>query len=296
MTPPAPRYVDLLARLDRARASGVALGLDSTRAVLSALGDPQRRPVTVHIAGTNGKGSTAAMTAAILRAAGISSGLYTSPHLCRFTERIRIDGGEADGDTLAALAEPIAATGISLTYFELATVLAFSMFARAGVEAAVIETGLGGRLDATTTCDPVATAITSIALDHAELLGPTVAHIAREKAGIAKRGVPLFLAPVAPDADAEIAAIAERVGAPLRRFGVEFDAAAVNPALGGAHQTTNAAVAVALARAAAGAVGRPLSARHIEAGLRDVVWPGRRDWVAPDPLLDCAHHPQGAAA
>ena len=190
------RYLDLLTRLESSRRIGVDLGLDRTRTVLALLGNPERRAVTVQIAGTNGKGSTAAMTEAILRAAGIRTGLFTSPHLSRFTERIRIDGREVDGDRLALLDEAIVATGIPLTYFEIATVLAFLAFADAGVEVAVVlETGLGGRLDATTVCRPVATAITSIDFDHTELLGATLAEIAREKAGIAKPGVPLFLGP-----------------------------------------------------------------------------------------------------
>ena len=173
------------------------MGLDRTRAALERLGNPQRRAVTVQIAGTNGKGSTAAMTDAILRAAGLRTGLYTSPHLSRFTERIRVNGREADGDRLAHLNREISATGVPLTYFEIATVLAFMTFAESGVDVVVAETGLGGRLDATTTSEPVATAITSIDWDHAELLGSTLAQIAGEKAGIAKPGVPLFLAAVA---------------------------------------------------------------------------------------------------
>src|SRR6185295_9838787 len=137
------RYLELLRRLEAARAAGVLLGLDRTRAVLARLGDPQRRFVTVQIAGTNGKGSTAAMTEAILRAAGIRTGLFTSPHLSRFTERIRIDGREADGARLAEVADAIFAAGVPLTYFEVATVLGFLQFADAGVEVAVLETGLG---------------------------------------------------------------------------------------------------------------------------------------------------------
>ncbi len=293
---PRLRYADLLADLDRARSSGVLLGLDRTRAALERLGNPQRRAVTVQIAGTNGKGSAAAMTDAILRAAGLRTGLYTSPHLSRFTERIRVDGREADGDRLACLNQEIASTGIPLTYFEIATVLAFMTFAESDVDVVVAETGLGGRLDATTTTEPVATAITSIDWDHADVLGSTLAEIAAEKAGIAKAGVPLFLAPVAAEADAAIAAIAGRLGAPVRRLGVDFESWASAPALLGVHQSTNAAIAVELARAAAMAVGRNLGDAEIESGLREVRWPGRLEWVADDLLLDCAHNSEGAAA
>jgi dihydrofolate synthase/folylpolyglutamate synthase len=295
MIPGAFPYADLLVRLERTSASGVVMGLERTRAALARLGDPQRAAVTVHLAGTNGKGSTAAMTESILRAGGVRTGLYTSPHLCRFTERIRVDGRELDGDHLAALVAAIDDSAAPLTYFELATVLAFRAFAAAGVEVMVLETGLGGRLDATTCCEPVATAITSIALDHADVLGPTLSDIAREKAGIAKPGVPLFLAPVPPEADAEIEDIAGRVGAPLRRFGQDFGIPPAAPALAGDHQITNAAVAVALAQAAAQALGRTLSAEAIEIGLRAVVWPGRLELIQ-SVLFDCAHNTEGAAA
>ena len=148
---------------------GVELGLERVRLALARLGDPQRRFAAVQVAGTNGKGSTAAMTEAVLRAAGLRTGLYSSPHLARFTERIRVDGREVDGDRLAALDRRVAATEVPLTYFEVATALAFLAMAEAGVEVAVLETGLGGRLDAVTTCEPCATAITSIGLDHTEL-------------------------------------------------------------------------------------------------------------------------------
>src|SRR5205814_9870869 len=135
------------------------------------LGNPQRRFVAVQLAGTNGKGSTAAMTDAVLRAAGVRTGLYTSPHLSRFTERIRVAGVEADGDRLAALDARVAATGVPLTYFQVATLLGFLFMAEEGVEVAVFETGFGGRLDAVTACEPAATAVTSIALDHTQYLG-----------------------------------------------------------------------------------------------------------------------------
>jgi dihydrofolate synthase / folylpolyglutamate synthase len=295
-TSPGSPYADFLKYLDLSRSAGVVLGLDRTRAVLQQLGHPERRPATVQIAGTNGKGSTAALLDAILRAAGIRTGLYTSPHLCRFTERIRIDGVEVDGDRLATLLQRVRATGVPLTYFEIATVLAFMVFAESGVEVAILETGLGGRLDATTTCDPVGTAITSIAFDHVDVLGSTLAAIAREKAGIAKPGVPLFLAPVPDDADVEITGVARRIGAPLLRFGTDFGPPPFSPALSGSHQVTNAAVAVALARRAADSIGRSLSTRSIEEGLAGVVWPGRLEWIGHRLLLDCAHNPEGAAA
>jgi dihydrofolate synthase / folylpolyglutamate synthase len=291
-----PRYAALLARLEGVRALGVDFGLDRVRAALAQLGDPQRRFAAVQIAGTNGKGSTAAMAEAIFRAAGLRTGLYTSPHLSRFTERIRIAGVEVDGDVLAALDARVAATGVPLTYFEIATVLAFLVFADAGVEMAVLETGLGGRLDAVTTCEPAATAVTTIAFDHAEYLGTTLPAIAREKAGIIKPGVPHLVGALDPEADAEMALAAAAAGAPLLRYGRDFGDPPVAPALAGPHQRVNAALAVALAARAFARVGRGvLPAGALEAGLATARWPGRLERIA-DVVLDCAHNVEGARA
>jgi dihydrofolate synthase / folylpolyglutamate synthase len=291
-----PRYADLLARLEAARALGVELGLARVRDALARLGDPQRRFAAVQLAGTNGKGSTAAMTEAILRAAGVRTGLHTSPHLSRFTERIRVDGTEVAGDALAALDVRVAATDVPLTYFEIATVLAFVAFAELGVEVAVLETGLGGRLDAVTTCEPVVTAVTSLALDHTDYLGGTLREIAREKAGIIKPGVPCLLGPLPPEADEELARAAAAAGAPLLRVGKDFPLVDAPVALAGPHQATNAALAVELARRAAARVGCALSPEAIRDGLAAVRWPGRLERVAPDVLLDCAHNVEGARA
>jgi dihydrofolate synthase/folylpolyglutamate synthase len=292
-------YPALLARLDSLRSLGVDFGLERVRQALAALGSPEQRLPAVQIAGTNGKGSTAAMAEAILRAAGWRTGLYTSPHLCRFTERIRIAGAEVDGDRLARLDAAVAATGVPLTYFEVATVLAFQVMAEERVELGVLETGLGGRLDAVTVCAPLATAITSIGWDHMDFLGTSLASIAREKAGILKAGVPCFLARVPAEADAAIDEVARAVGAPLVRFGRELDIEPdlPAPALAGAHQRANAALAVALAREVARRQGRALPAEAIAAGLTGVRWPARLERVetpAGEVLLDCAHNPEGA--
>jgi len=187
---------------------GVDLGLDRVLLALERLGSPERRIPAVHIAGTNGKGSCAAFTDSILRQAGLHTGLFTSPHLSRFTERIRIDGVEIDGDHLARLDEVVAGTNVPLTFFEVSAVLAFLAFAEAKVDVAILETGLGGRLDATSVCHPLACAITSIALDHEAILGSTIAAIAYEKACIAKPGIPLFLGPLVPEADDRVAKVA----------------------------------------------------------------------------------------
>jgi dihydrofolate synthase/folylpolyglutamate synthase len=289
-------YRRFLARLAEVRAQGVLLGLDRVHLALDRLGAPHRRLPAVHIAGTNGKGSVAAMVDSILRRAGVRTGLFTSPHLVRFTERIRIDGAELDGDHLAMLDQAVAATRVPLTYFEVATVLAFLAFAEAGVEVAVLETGLGGRLDATNACVPVACAITSIAFDHEAVLGNTLAQIAGEKAGIAKPGIPLFLGPLSPEADRRVVELAAAVGAPVRRAGRDYAPSPVAPALPGAHQLANAALAVALARTAVAELGRPLADAQVRSGLVAVCWPGRLERIAPDVLLDCAHNVEGARA
>jgi dihydrofolate synthase/folylpolyglutamate synthase len=298
-----PGYLHLLRRLDGLRSLGVELGLDRIEAVLARLGAPQHRLPAVQVAGTNGKGSTAAMAESILRAAGVRTGLYTSPHLCRFTERFQVAGVEVEGDRLAALegrvAQAVAQAGVRLTYFEVATVLAFLLFADEKVELAVLETGLGGRLDAVTTCRPVATAVTSIALEHTDYLGGTLREIAREKAGIIKAGVPHYIGPLPAEADEEMMRTCAALEAPLFRVAASADRAPIFQvplALGGQHQQTNAALARALAWAAASHLGRPLADAVIEAGLASVRWPGRMERVAPDVLLDCAHNPEAARA
>jgi dihydrofolate synthase/folylpolyglutamate synthase len=186
---------------------------------------------------------------------------------------------------------------VPLTYFEIATALGFLLMAEEGVQIAVLETGLGGRLDAVTTCAPTATAVTSIAVDHTEYLGESIGAIAREKAGIIKPGVPHVLGPLPAEADEEMARAAAAAGAPLLRFGRDFPqppAAAVS--LAGAHQRANAAVALELARQAATRLGRALPPEAVAAGLGGVRWPGRLEWIGHDLLLDCAHNAEGAAA
>jgi len=290
-------YAELLARLDGVRALGVELGLDRMRRALARLGDPQARFTAVQIAGTNGKGSTAAMTEAVLRAAGLRTGLYSSPHLSRFTERIRIAGREVEGDRLAALDRLVVATEVPLTYFEVATALAFLAMAEAGVEVAVLETGLGGRLDAVTTCVPCATAITSIGLDHTGYLGTTLPEIAGEKAGIMKPGVPCFVGPVPAAAGDALERAAAAVGAPLYQAGREAFSMPTFPiALAGAHQRQNAALAVVLARMAGRRLGRMIDDAALASGLAGVRWPGRCERVGDDLLLDCAHNEDGARA
>jgi dihydrofolate synthase/folylpolyglutamate synthase len=230
----------------------------------------------------------------MLRQGGLRTGLFTSPHLLRFTERIRIDGNEVDGDHLAVLDGAVAATGVPLTYFEVATVLAFLAFAEAKVDVAVLETGLGGRLDATSTCHPLVCAITSIALDHEAILGRTLAEIAYEKASIARPGVPMFIGPLPPEAERRVLEVAEAAGAAVLRPG-GYPPAPAPPALVGRHQLANAALAVAIAGHAAAALGRPLTGEAVLHGLTKVRWPGRLERIG-DVLLDCAHNVEGAQA
>jgi dihydrofolate synthase / folylpolyglutamate synthase len=298
-SPPAPgpgdAYRRFLVRLDRAREQGVALGLDRVRLALERVGHPELRVPALHIAGTNGKGSCAALGDSILRKAGFRTGLFTSPHLTRFTERIRIDGQEVAGDHLAELDTALAATNVPLTFFEIATVLAFLAFAEAKVDVAILETGLGGRLDATSACLPLASAITSIALDHEAILGSTLSEIAFEKASIARRGVPLLVGPLAPEAERRVIEVAGAAGAPVLVPGVGYPPAPAPPALPGAHQLNNAALAVAMSRRAASALGRPLAEESVLGGLAEVRWPGRLERIG-DVLLDCAHNLEGTQA
>ena len=216
-------------RLLALEAFGIKLGLGNMRTLAAALGHPERAYPTIHIAGTNGKGSVSAMVERALRAAGHRTGLYTSPHLDRIEERVAIDGAPVDAATFEACARDVLAKvdalradgrlAVSPTFFEVTTAVAFEAFRRAQVDVAVIEVGLGGRFDATSVILPVCSAITSIAFDHERHLGSTLAAIAGEKAGIARRDVPLVMGEVPPDARAVITAAATEAGAPTDRSG-----------------------------------------------------------------------------
>lgn len=304
------RYLSALRALYALAPSGMILGLDTVRAALAHFGDPQRRFRVAHIAGTNGKGSTSAMVAHALRVSGRRVGLYTSPHLHRFAERIQCDGAPVDEELLGdALTEVLSArdAGVipSLTLFEATTVAAWLCFARAGVEDVVLEVGLGGRLDATNVCVPTVCAITSIGLDHTALLGDTLEKIASEKAGILKTGVPYVLGPSLRHTTSELAIeeCASLVGAvrivtpALRVVSVDRagrarvanehgDECALG--LAGKHQVDNARTALGVL----GALG--VSEAHSLAGLRDVRWPARLERIG-NCLVDCAHNPDGIA-
>ena len=293
-------------------------GLGRTSRILDALGDPHRAFDVLHVAGTNGKGSVAAI-ASTLAASPRPVGLYTSPHLTRFAERIRIGADDAPDELLescAARVEPLV-TREGATYFEAATALAFLAFAEAGVEVAVVEVGLGGRLDATNVVSPAACAITSIALDHCETLGNTLAEVAEEKAGVLKPSVPVVLGNLPAEALAVIERRAAVIASPVWRSGEQIvaDHIRVRPSgtsfryrcpswpdgehlslpLVGDHQAENAALALGLVERA----GRLPERQSVAALLGGVRWPGRFErWEDASGvwILDVAHNPDGAAA
>ena len=293
--------------------------LDRMRSLLAALGDPQANFPSVLIAGTKGKGSVAAFTESILRAAGYRTGLYTSPHLHDVRERFQIQRMPIPRAFFAEIMRtlrPQIERFPGITFFEITTAIAFEYFAREKVDLAVIEVGLGGRLDATNVLQPQVCAITALSYDHVELLGSTLDKIAAEKCGIIKAGVPLVCAPQPPAALQVVEQIAAQRGAVLQLVGRDWHykrlsvkrtgqlcavgrsnapAAEYELPLLGAHQVENAAVAVALA-AELRAAGWQLAEAAVAAGLRTVVWPARCELVPGSPpyILDCAHNGESA--
>ncbi len=319
----------VLARLARLHPRVIDLSLGRIERLLEALGRPQDRlPPVLHVAGTNGKGSVVATARAIAEAAGYRVHVYSSPHLVRFNERIRLAGRLIADDALVALLEEVetANAGAPITFFEITTAAAFLAFSRHPADLLILEVGLGGRLDATNVvARPAAVAITPVAHDHEDWLGTTLPAIAAEKAGILKRGAPAVIAPQTARVEAVIRARAEELGVSLTAAGRDWRAALRSggrgearlvyrdhaglldlpaPVLIGPHQATNAGVAVALMRTQR-AVAIPDAA--IRAGLGWVRWPGRLDRLASGPLrdrlpedaelwLDGAHNPAAARA
>ncbi|HSF66616.1 MAG TPA: folylpolyglutamate synthase/dihydrofolate synthase family protein [Nitrospiraceae bacterium] len=310
-------YSSAVAYLYHLQKHGIKLGLETMTALITLLGMPQARYRTLHIAGTNGKGSTAAMAAAVLQAAGYRVGLYTSPHLVEFRERIRVNGEMIGESQVAQLTEQLQALcqpGLSPTFFEYTTAMAFQHFADSGVDIAVLEVGLGGRFDATNVVMPMACAVTTISLDHQEYLGNTRSSIAFEKAGIIKPGTPVVLGRLEDDARLTIEQVARERQAPVfrlnedfctegagsrqfsyRGLGVKFEG--LTCALEGRHQLDNAACALALVEAAA-PQGVSVTAEAVHEGLRRVNWAGRLEIADSHPtiLLDGAHNPAAATA
>lgn len=325
---------EALAYLESLEVLGIRPGLDRITALLDRLGRPQDDFPSVLIAGTNGKGSVAACVASILRQAGLVPGVYTSPHLVRFAERIVADDRTIADDEVAALVPEVRAAIASVprlaadppTYFEATTALAFLHFSRRRVPIAILEVGMGGRFDATNVVRPLACGITPIAMDHTQWLGATLSEIAYQKAGILKGGVPCVVSAQQPPALEVIRTEALRVGAPL----VPASACEVHPARGegggpgqpadppvfslttpagglypdlalslrGAHQVGNAVVAVLLAEQLSAGGVHGIDPPSIAAGLHRAVWPGRLEIIPgrPDLLLDGAHNPAGCAA
>ena len=273
-------------------------GLDAIVRLLHALGDPHLRVRAVHVAGTNGKGAVCAMVDSCLRAAGLRTFRYTSPHLVRINERFMLDGASAADSVLdeaAAEVERAASAVPDLTFFEALTAVAFLVADSSGVDVAVLETGLGGRLDATNVCSSVATAITRIGLDHCDWLGDTVRKIAAEKAGIVKPGVPVVLGRNLPEVVDIVKGKAVELGSPFVYAPDAADERDLPPgfALGGSFNRENAVTALALMKALPADL-RPDGAA-IGRGLADVVWPGRFQRVGRF-IVDGAHNPPAAQA
>lgn len=301
-----------------ARYKGQKNGLENTRELLRALGNPEKSFRCVHIAGTNGKGSTASMVERVLRESGYRTGLYTSPYLCRYQERVRTDGVPIEDEALmrivsrlADISDELTARGVFPTTFELGTALCFEYFREKGVEVAVVEVGLGGRLDSTNVIVPEVSLLAAIGLDHTKVLGDTITEIAGEKAGIIKEGVPV----VAQTQDAEILNVFRRVAAEknssleiarypevleqtayMSLFAMELEGLGrseyqIN--LPGQHQLKNASLALNGLNVLRGRGLDKITQETMCEGLKKAQWPGRIEWV-DGVLLDGAHNPQGA--
>ncbi len=319
-------YQETIEYLFALQKHGVKLALANTVALMKAMGDPHRQFRAVHVAGTNGKGSTAAFIASMLRAAGYRVGLYTSPHLISFTERIRINGQSISEVKVVELASQVRRSYNDLkagpemeplnpTFFEVTTALAFTYFAEEGVDIAVIEVGMGGRLDSTNVITPLVSVITNIDLEHTEFLGNTLALIAAEKAGIIKPGVPVVTGATQPEVLRVLEQAAEENKTRLYRLGRQFrsrriaadseqrfDYHGINAVydglvvpLSGSYQVDNASLAVAAVECLRHA-GAAVAEGELRRGLAEAQWEGRLERVAnrPDIYLDGAHNPAAA--
>src|SRR5579863_4240368 len=327
---------ELLASSGPAGAARRKFSLDEIRILLDAMGNPQRRFRSILIAGTNGKGSTSATLASILTASGIRTGLYTSPHLERINERIRIGRAEVTDDGFACsyfrthdAAQQCVLSGRLAqlpSYFEMLTAQAFQCFADAAIDIAVLEVGMGGRLDATNIVDPILSIVTDISLDHMEWLGPTISAIAREKAGILRPAGTMITLPQHPEANQVLGEVATELGVrgvsavpfmpPTQTTGPYTvsalgSAISVDSPLAGAHQQRNVALAIAASVELAQHHSFPVTPSSIENGIRLTRWPGRFERIqriAPfqtnarlntnsvEWILDVAHNPAGAWA
>lgn len=310
MTPSAPRLAEWLTRLESYSPREIDLGLERVHTLLARL-DLALPDTVIHVAGTNGKGSSVAYASRLLQAAGAPVGSYTSPHVHRFNERVAVDGVVAsDAELVAAIERVDAVRGdTALTYFEFTTLAALAVFEQRGVGIAVLEVGMGGRLDAVNAIEPVAGLITNVAMDHMEWLGPDVETIAREKAGIMRRGKPVVYA--SREVPAAILRHAADTGADLVLAGRDYDwhvdtdgwrwrgrerqlESLVRPSLDGEVQVTNAAGVLALVEAAGFA--ELLTPQTVNAAFGSVTLPGRMQLLQRDRqwLLDVAHNPAAA--
>ncbi|MBF0320199.1 MAG: bifunctional folylpolyglutamate synthase/dihydrofolate synthase [Nitrospirae bacterium] len=315
---PDDRYESAVSYLYGLQKFGIKLGLSNITHITNLLGAPQTAYKTIHVAGTNGKGSTCAMLQEILMAKGYKTGLFTSPHMVRFTERIKINGTEILPEDVVTLTEEINHTingidGLSPTFFEFVTAMAFLYFKRQNVDWAVIETGMGGRFDATNILMPEAAVITNINMDHMEFLGSTIEEIAVEKAGIIKNGTPVITTSQSPEALAILRQRAAELDAHLSAFGADFSATTIRTDITGtafnysgdselenlkipftvAHQVENAACAVRTAELLFNDI------TVIRPALSGIKWPGRCELIkhaGMDVLLDGAHNPAAATA
>ncbi|KAB0665760.1 bifunctional folylpolyglutamate synthase/dihydrofolate synthase [Oryzomonas japonica] len=305
----------ILEKLYARRRFGIRPGVDRVRLILERLGHPERSFRSIHVVGTNGKGSTSAFLAAILGAAGLRTALFTSPHLVNFSERFRINGEEPTRERLETLlATVLAAAPAEATFFEIVTALAALCFAEERAEVAVMEAGMGGRSDATAVIPALMTVITPIALDHCDYLGATLAHIAAEKSAIAEPGTPV----VAARQPSEALEVIRRVCAgggnrfihegddfraswggdgSLDYYGLGTELSHLIPGIPGRYQSHNASLALAAAEAL-GAAGITIATDALSTGIGAARWPGRMELIPGPPplLLDGAHNPAGAAA
>ncbi|MBF0487841.1 MAG: bifunctional folylpolyglutamate synthase/dihydrofolate synthase [Nitrospirae bacterium] len=316
---PDNRYEKAVSYLYSLQKFGIKLGLANITHISGLLAAPQTAYKTIHVAGTNGKGSTCAMLQGILMEKGYKTGIFTSPHMVRFTERIKVNGEEISPDDVVALTEEInqainGVDGLNPTFFEFVTAIAFLYFRKRGVDWVVFETGMGGRFDATNIIMPEASVITNVNIDHREFLGNTIEEIAVEKAGIIKRDTPVITTSQTPGALGVIRQKAGELNARLEVFGEDFDAQPIRQDITGTtfkyrggsefealtipftgtHQVENAACAVRTAE-----VLFSNSTEGIELALRDIKWPGRCELVkhaGMDVLLDGAHNPAAAEA
>jgi dihydrofolate synthase / folylpolyglutamate synthase len=281
-------YIEAIQWLYSTQTAGIKLGLENVRRLLDALGNPHRQLACIHVAGTNGKGSVSAMLDSVGRAAGLRTGLYTSPHLVQFNERIQVSGQPITDDEVLAginvIREAIAKSGCIPTFFEITTALGFLHFFAQRVDFAIMETGLGGRLDATNLITPLVSVITSIDLDHQKILGDTRAKIAREKAGIIKPSVPVVSIAQTADVREVIDEVASSLNSPVTYTTEPITDLQIG--LAGSHQRLNAAVArdaLAVAK-----LGIPSDA--LKTGLKSLFWPGRFQALGDRLTIDGAHN------